>query len=59
MSMRPVAAPDRAAAALRRGPDRVLARIEGAALVCDLRTVEPEDDAVLAERLQRLGTGAR
>jgi L-seryl-tRNA(Ser) seleniumtransferase len=46
-----VTASDRAAAALRRGPDRVLARIEGDALVCDLRTVEPEDDAVLAMRL--------
>ncbi len=46
-----VASPDRAAAALRRGPDRVLARIEGDALVCDLRTVEPEDDATLARRL--------
>ena len=46
-----VASPDRLAAALRRGPDRVLARIEGDALVCDLRTVEPEDDVLLARRL--------
>jgi len=46
-----VASADRAAAALRRGPDRVLARIEAGALVCDLRTVDPADDAVLARRL--------
>jgi len=49
-----VASPDRAAAALRRGPDRVLARIETDALVCDLRTVEPADDALLARRLAGL-----
>ena len=49
-----VASPDRAAAALRRGPGRVLARIEGDVLVCDLRTVEPEDDALLARRLAGL-----
>lgn len=49
-----VASPDRAAAALRRGPDRILARIEGDLLVCDLRTVEPDDDAVLARRLADL-----
>jgi L-seryl-tRNA(Ser) seleniumtransferase len=46
-----VASPDRAAAALRRGPDRILARIDADALVCDLRTVDPADDAVLARRL--------
>ncbi len=46
-----VASADRASAALRRGPDRVLARIEDGALVCDLRTVDPSDDAVLARRL--------
>jgi len=49
-----VGSPDRAAAALRRGPDRVLARIEGDRLVCDLRTVEPADDALLARRLAGL-----
>jgi L-seryl-tRNA(Ser) seleniumtransferase len=49
-----VASPDRAAAALRRGPDRVLVRIEDDALVCDLRTVEPEDDARLTRRLADL-----
>lgn len=46
--------PDRAALELRRGPDRVLARIEGDAVVCDLRTVEPGDDALLARRLAGL-----
>jgi len=49
-----VASPDRAAAALRQGPDRVLARIEGDAIVCDLRTVEPRDDALVARRLAGL-----
>jgi L-seryl-tRNA(Ser) seleniumtransferase len=49
-----VASPDRASAALRRGPDRVLARIEGDAVVCDLRTVEPADDALIARRLAGL-----
>jgi L-seryl-tRNA(Ser) seleniumtransferase len=48
------ASPHRAAAALRRGPGRVLARIEDGALVCDLRTVEPDDDALLARRLAGL-----
>ena len=52
-----VPSPDRAAAALRRGPDRVLARIEGDVLVADLRTVEPEDDAILARRLAGLVAG--
>ncbi len=49
-----VGSADRAAAVLRRGPDRVLARIEGERLVCDLRTVEPEDDVLLARRLAGL-----
>jgi L-seryl-tRNA(Ser) seleniumtransferase len=49
--------PDRAAAVLRRGPDRVLARIEGDMLVCDLRTVEPDDDVLLARRLAELAAG--
>jgi L-seryl-tRNA(Ser) seleniumtransferase len=49
-----VASPDRAAASLRRGPDRVLARVEGDLLVCDLRTVEPADDERLARRLAGL-----
>ena len=46
-----VASVDRAAAALRRAPDRILARIEADALVCDLRTVDPSDDVTLARRL--------
>jgi L-seryl-tRNA(Ser) seleniumtransferase len=49
-----VASPDRAAARLRRGPDRVLARVEGDLLLCDLRTVEPSDDERLARRLAGL-----
>jgi L-seryl-tRNA(Ser) seleniumtransferase len=52
-----VASPQRAAAALRRGPDRVLARIADDVVVCDLRTVEPEDDPALARRLTALGAG--
>ncbi len=49
-----VPSPDRAARALRlgrRGEDRVLARIEGGAVVLDLRTVAPDDDAVIARRI--------
>lgn len=49
-----VISPDRAAAALRRGPDRVLARVGDGALVCDLRAVEPDEDALLARRLAGL-----
>jgi L-seryl-tRNA(Ser) seleniumtransferase len=49
-----VASPDRAAARLRHGADRVLARVEGDLLVCDLRTVEPSDDERLARRLAGL-----
>lgn len=49
-----VPSPDRAAAALRRGPERLLARIDGGAVVCDLRTVAPADDATVARRLADL-----
>jgi len=49
-----VASPDRAAASLRRGADRVLARVEGDRVVCDLRTVEPADDDRLGRRLAGL-----
>ena len=42
------ASPARAAAALRRGPERVLVRVEDDELVLDLRTVAPVDDPVLA-----------
>lgn len=51
-----VASPDRAAAALRRAPERVLVRIEGGLVVCDLRAVEPGDDALLARRLAGLAS---
>jgi L-seryl-tRNA(Ser) seleniumtransferase len=40
-----------AAARLRRGPDRVLARVEDDELVVDLRTVARVDDALVARRL--------
>ncbi len=43
--------PDRAARALRTGPDRILARIVGGSVVLDLRTVDPVDDPVIARRL--------
>lgn len=46
-----VPSPDRAAALLRGGADRVLARIEADKLVLDLRTVDPADDEVLARRV--------
>jgi hypothetical protein len=47
----PAASPTRAAAALRRGPDRILARIVDDALVFDLRTVPPFEDGTLARRI--------
>ncbi len=46
-----VPSPDRAARALRTGPDRILARIADGAVVLDLRTVQPSDDAAIARRL--------
>jgi L-seryl-tRNA(Ser) seleniumtransferase len=49
-----VPSPDRAVAALRRGSDRILARIDADALVCDLRTVSPADDGTIARRLASL-----
>ncbi len=49
-----VASADAAAAELRAGPDRILARIEDGRLVCDLRTVDPADDAVVERRLAAL-----
>jgi L-seryl-tRNA(Ser) seleniumtransferase len=45
------ASPARLAAALRAGPDRILARISGGAVVLDLRTVDPTDDAAVARRI--------
>jgi L-seryl-tRNA(Ser) seleniumtransferase len=47
----PAASPTRAAAALRRGPDRILARIVDDALVFDLRTVPPFEDGTIARRI--------
>lgn len=38
-------------AALRRGDPPVIARVEGGRTICDLRTVDPADDPVLAEAL--------
>jgi L-seryl-tRNA(Ser) seleniumtransferase len=49
-----VASADSAAAELRSGPDRILARIEDGRLVCDLRTVDPAQDAVVERRLAAL-----
>jgi L-seryl-tRNA(Ser) seleniumtransferase len=42
---------DALAAALRRGSPPIVGRIEGGALLLDLRTVEPRNDAVLARVL--------
>jgi L-seryl-tRNA(Ser) seleniumtransferase len=50
----PVASATRAAALLRRGPDRILARIVDDAIAFDLRTVSPFDDATLARRISDL-----
>ena len=46
-----VASPSRVAAALRKGPDRILARVEDDALVLDLRTVRRVDDPAVARRI--------
>jgi L-seryl-tRNA(Ser) seleniumtransferase len=50
----PAASPSRAAALLRRGPDRILARIVDGAVVFDLRTVPAFEDSVIARRLADL-----
>ena len=50
----PVASASRAAAVLRTGPDRILARIVDDAIVFDLRTVSPYDDGTLARRIADL-----
>jgi L-seryl-tRNA(Ser) seleniumtransferase len=49
-----VPSPTRAAAALRRGPDRVLARVEDDEVVFDMRTVDPIDDLVVARRIAEI-----
>jgi L-seryl-tRNA(Ser) seleniumtransferase len=48
----PAASPTRAAAALRRGPDRILPRIVDDAIVFDLRTVAPFEDGTIARRIR-------
>jgi L-seryl-tRNA(Ser) seleniumtransferase len=50
----PVASATRAAATLRAGPERILARIVDAAVVFDLRTVAPFDDGTIARRIGEL-----
>jgi L-seryl-tRNA(Ser) seleniumtransferase len=47
----PAASPSRAAALLRRGPDRILVRIVEGAVAFDLRTVPTFADGVIARRL--------
>jgi L-seryl-tRNA(Ser) seleniumtransferase len=47
----PAASPARAAAALRRSPDRILPRILDGALVFDLRTVPVVSDGTIARRI--------
>ncbi len=47
----PVASATRAAAALRAGPDRILARIVDETIVFDLRTVAPFDDGTIVRRI--------
>lgn len=46
-----VASPTRAAAVLRRGPDRILARVEDGEVVFDLRTVPRFNDGTIARRI--------
>jgi L-seryl-tRNA(Ser) seleniumtransferase len=50
----PVRSPARAAAALRAGPDRILARIVDDAIVFDLRTVPRFHDGTLVRRIGEL-----
>jgi len=52
-----VASPARAAARLRTGPDRILARIENEELLFDLRTIARIDDATLARRIGEVARG--
>jgi hypothetical protein len=47
---------DALCAALRRGRPPVIGRIDGLSLILDLRTVRPEDDAVLADALVAAST---
>ena len=47
------------AATLRAGPRPIVARVDDGVTVCDLRTVDPSDDAVLAEALAAAADGPR
>ncbi|MEO8437866.1 MAG: L-seryl-tRNA(Sec) selenium transferase, partial [Chloroflexota bacterium] len=47
------------AARLRAGDPAVVARVETGAVLLDLRTIEPSDDAVLAGALVRALAGGR
>lgn len=47
----PVSSPTRAAAALRSGPDRILARVEDGEVVFDLRTVPRFQDGTIGRRI--------
>lgn len=47
----PAASPSRAAAVLRQGPNRILARIVDDAVVFDLRTVPAFADGVIVRRI--------
>jgi L-seryl-tRNA(Ser) seleniumtransferase len=55
----PAANATRAAAALRTGPDRVLARIVDDRVVFDLRTVRPIQDGVVVRRLAEIAPPRR
>ncbi|MBW3580285.1 MAG: L-seryl-tRNA(Sec) selenium transferase [Actinobacteria bacterium] len=47
------------AATLRAGARPIVARVDDGVTVCDLRTVDPSDDAVLAEALAAAADGPR
>ncbi len=55
----PARSPSRAAAVLRAGPDRILARIIDNAIAFDLRTVRPDDDATIVRRIGELAAPRR
>lgn len=50
-----VTVPGDATAALRTADVPVVARVVGEATLCDLRTVDPQDDLILAEALSSVG----
>ncbi len=52
-----VSLPGDRSAALRRHDPPVLATVRAGATVCDLRTVDPSDDPVIARALARAGSG--